>query len=124
MKPRKLNRKILVVVVGLFLLGVVPATSFAQGRGRGRGQEKKLERFVNGHDARDGRWDGRGPRIGRRTVISNVIIRQRLADRFRNRDFERNERFRNRELRRRSFDNDNFLRSQRLRHRHLYRRGF
>jgi hypothetical protein len=124
MKLRKLNRKILVLVAGLLLLAAVPATSFAQGRGRGRGQEKKLERFVNGHDARDGRWDGRGPRIGRRTVISNEIIRQRRADRFRDRDFERNERFRNRQLRRRGFDNDDFLRSQRLRHRHLNRRGF
>ena len=23
--------------------------------------DKKAEKFVNGHDARDGRWDGRGP---------------------------------------------------------------
>jgi hypothetical protein len=33
----------------------------AQGRGRGRGQEKKAGKFKNGHDARDGRRDGRGP---------------------------------------------------------------
>lgn len=124
MESMKRNRKILLVVASLCLLATLPATSFAQGRGRGRGQEKKLDKFVNGHDARDGRWDGRGPRIGRRSVISNAIIRQRRADRFRNRDFERNERFRNRELRRRGFDNDDFLRSQRLRHRHFHRRGF
>jgi len=122
MKSMKRNRKILLVVASLCLLATLPATSFAQGRGRG--QEKKLEKFVNGHDARDGRGDGRGPQIGRRSVISNEIIRQRRADRFRNRDFERNERFRNRELRRRGFDNDDFLRSQRLRHRHLNRRRF
>jgi hypothetical protein len=62
MKVRKLNRKILMIVAGLMLLAAVPATDFAQGRGRGQG--KKLDRFVNGHDARDGRWDGRGPRSG------------------------------------------------------------
>ena len=38
-----------------------------QGRGRGNKnkisqQERKNEKFRNGHDARDGRWDGRGPR--------------------------------------------------------------
>ncbi|HWQ34811.1 MAG TPA: hypothetical protein VNQ79_18325 [Blastocatellia bacterium] len=49
------------------------------GRGRGRerrhhdrgrthlppGQAKKADKFVNGHDARDGRWDGRGPKRNR-----------------------------------------------------------
>ena len=120
MNLMKRNRKMLLVVASLFLLAALPAMSV--GQGRGRGQEKKLDKFVNGHDARDGRWDGRGPRIGRRSVISNMIIRQRRADRFRNRDFERNQRFRNRELRRRSFDNDQFLRSQRSRR--WNRRGF
>jgi hypothetical protein len=34
-----------------------------QGRWRGRNKRnKKAEKFINGHDARDGRWDGRGPR--------------------------------------------------------------
>jgi hypothetical protein len=126
MKSIKLNRKILLAVASLILLAALPATSLAQGRGRGRGQEKKLDKFINGHDARDGRWDGRGPRIGRRSVISNVI-RQRRIDRIRNRDFERDQRFRNRSFerdqrfrhrvwRRHSFANDDFLRSQRLRH--------
>jgi hypothetical protein len=125
MKPKKLNRNILMLVAGLILLTAMPATNFAQGRSRNRGQQKKLDRFVNGHDARDGRWDGRGPRSARRSVISNVI-RQRRIDRLRNRNFERNDRFSNRrvELRRRNLDNNNFLRSQRLRNRRLYRRGF
>src|SRR5260370_36210576 len=87
MKSMKRNRKILLVVASLCLLATLPATSFAQGRGRGRGQEKKLDEFVNGHDARDGRWDGRGPGIGRRAAISNAISPQRPADKFRNRDF-------------------------------------
>ncbi len=29
---------------------------------RGRYLDKKDEKFINGHDARDGRWDGRGPK--------------------------------------------------------------
>ena len=30
-------------------------------------RSKKEEKFINGHDARDGRWDGRGPKFkGRR----------------------------------------------------------
>ena len=43
---------------------LLPAQGFAQGRGHGRGLAKKSEKFINGHDARDGRWDGRGPRTG------------------------------------------------------------
>jgi hypothetical protein len=35
-------------------------------QGRGRGQARKAAKFINGHDARDGRWDGRGP--GRRSI--------------------------------------------------------
>lgn len=49
-------------VVMLLLTVAVPSVSFGQGRGRGRGQSRKSEVFRNGHDARDGRWDGRGPR--------------------------------------------------------------
>ena len=124
MQLRKLNRKILLVVAGLILLVALPATSLAQGRGRGRRLDKKSSVFVNGHDARDGRWDGRGPQIGRRSVISNRIIRPRRLERIRNRDFERDQRLRNRVLRRRGLYNDNFLRSRRLRHRRLERRGF
>ena len=124
----KRNRKIFVALMCGLLLAALPVVTSAQGRGRGRGQEKKLEKFINGHDARDGRWDGRGPRYGRRTVVSNIIIRQRRADIFRNRAFTRNERLRSRrfELRRRGFDNDDFLRAQMLRHRQriIYRRGF
>ncbi|MEK6304592.1 MAG: hypothetical protein AABO41_28240 [Acidobacteriota bacterium] len=41
---------------------LMPGVGFAQGRGHGRGQIKKTGKFVNGHDARDGRWDGRGPK--------------------------------------------------------------
>jgi hypothetical protein len=52
----------LAMVVNLAL----PDMTFAkQGRGRFKDKfkDKKAEKFINGHDARDGRWDGRGPRV-------------------------------------------------------------
>jgi hypothetical protein len=123
MQLMKRNRKIVLGVVSLFLLAALPAMSF--GQGRGRGQDKKLDRFVNGHDARDGRWDGRGPGYSRRSLIGNEM-RQRRANRLRNRNFEMNDRFNNRRLRRRGFDNNQYLRSQRSRHwnRRFNRSGF
>jgi hypothetical protein len=44
----------------------VPSDVSAQGRGRGRGRGisvwgNKCDKFINCHDARDGRVDGRGP---------------------------------------------------------------
>ena len=55
----------LTVFLSVFVLVaslVIPTQAVAQGNGRGRGQAKKVDKFVNGHDARDGRLDGRGPR--------------------------------------------------------------
>ena len=49
MNLMKRNRKMLLVVASLVLLAALPATSFAQGRGRGRGQEKKLDKFSHIH---------------------------------------------------------------------------
>ena len=118
MKSMKHNRKIWLVVASLFLLAALPAMSFAQGRGRGQG--KKSDKFVNGHDARGGRWDGRGPSFGRRSVVSNRISRQQRSDRFRTQSLERDRAFRNRELRRRNVRNDSFLRWQRMRYRNRY----
>jgi hypothetical protein len=61
------------ILFALILVLAMPLVSFAQGRGRGRGRGldnlDKCGKFVNCHDARDGRWDGRGPRgsrVGRR----------------------------------------------------------
>jgi len=74
MRLMKGKRKIVLVLVSLFLLSALPTIASAQGRGRGRGQDKKLDKFVNGHDARDGRWDGRGPqgtRVGHRNRWGN-----------------------------------------------------
>ncbi len=49
-------------VIGLLIAGMFWAPVEGAAQGRGRGQAKKAVKFVNGHDARDGRWDGRGPR--------------------------------------------------------------
>jgi hypothetical protein len=45
----------------IFLLSI-PVYVSAQGRGHGQGLNKKSTKFVNGHDASNGRFDGRGPR--------------------------------------------------------------
>jgi len=58
----------LVAVTLLTVLAIAPDVS-AQGRGRGRGYGRggfsvwgnKCDKFINCHDARDGRVDGRGP---------------------------------------------------------------
>src|SRR6267154_6773794 len=117
MKLMKRNRKMWLVVASIFILALLPATSLSQGRGRG--QDKKLDKFVNGHDARNGRWDGRGPGYSRRTLIGNDM-RHRRSNRFRNQDFYGNDR------RRVWTINDQSLRSQRSRrwNRRLNRRGF
>ena len=100
------------MLFALIVLLASPATSLAQGRGRGHGNgrgpdlNKKQAKFINGHDARNGRWDGRGP-VRRASVLRNgVLVPRGVRVRNRNRDFD-NER-----------DNDRFLRHQlRIRHR-------
>jgi len=60
----KVNKRalslLLSVAFSMALALAVPVRGFSQGRGHG--QDKKAQKFINGHDARDGRWDGRGPR--------------------------------------------------------------
>jgi len=71
------------VFFGFVLLLALPAVSMAQGRGRGNGRgqgsnwDKKCAKFVNCHDARDGRVDGRGPVRG--TGISNIYRNRRYG---------------------------------------------
>lgn len=85
----------------LLLAVVIPTTAVGQGRGKrhGRGgvfgsSHNKCGKFVNCHDARDGRWDGRGPR---RDSLGNLIFRNR-RNRNRNRNLSdtwvRNRRYR------------------------------
>ena len=57
----RMNRTLLLIIFVLVWSFAVPAAGFAQGRG----PYKKSVKFINGHDARDGRWDGRGPRLQR-----------------------------------------------------------
>ena len=124
MKNLRERRPALVAILfALAVLLALSATSFAQGRGhgfgrgRGRGPDlfKKCGKFVNCHDARNGRLDGRGPRgvrVGRR-FRNDVFFRNRRIrrnnrsvifvprnrvriDRDNDRDFERNEIFRER----------------------------
>jgi len=63
----KLSRNVVGMLAVVLLLTIaVPTTSFGKDRGRrGRGRDwndRKCGKFVNCHDARDGRRDGRGPR--------------------------------------------------------------
>jgi hypothetical protein len=83
------------IILTILLAVVLPTTALGQGRGRGHGRggifgnpNNKCGKFVNCHDARDGRWDGRGPRG---TRVSNTILGRRLRFR-RNRNLN-NDRF-------------------------------
>jgi len=69
-----------IVVVSLLLMFAFSMEARAQGRGRGnRNWGNKCSKFVNCHDARDGRWDGRGP--NQRIGVTNIYRRH-----HRNRD--------------------------------------
>src|SRR5689334_6043909 len=57
---RRESRLLTTILFGIVLLFALPTVSIAQGRGRGSNWDKKCGKFVNCHDARDGRWDGRG----------------------------------------------------------------
>ena len=97
MKLLTSNKLLGILVVGLL---ITFASSGALGQGRGRRVshfDKKCEKFVNCHDARDGRVDGRGP--NRRSRFSNIFGRNRRdrdfenvsrRGRIRDRDFEHN----------------------------------
>ena len=63
-----------------FIIGVLAMPpGYGQGRGHAYGRDKKAYKFINGHDARDGRWDGRGPRprIGRIYGYNRYYYRDR-----------------------------------------------
>jgi hypothetical protein len=73
---RRTGLLIVTIIISIIaILWIVPADAVGQGRGRGGGQERKLDTFMNGHDARDGRFDGRGPQIGSRSIL--VVPRNR-----------------------------------------------
>jgi hypothetical protein len=88
-------KRALLLVAGLTLLSamVLPIDVSAQGRGRGKQNSnlgKKCEKFVNCHDARDGRWDNRGPRS--RNRLSDRYYSPYSRNRIRNRRIERRDR--------------------------------
>jgi len=86
MKPSTLSNVFGIVVFSLLMIFVVSTDTMAQGRGRRASHwDKKCSKFVNCHDASEGRWDGRGP--NRRFGSTNVFRRNR-----RNRDSDRFER--------------------------------
>src|SRR6185503_21218704 len=91
-----------ILVLGLVIFVGMSTEAMGQGRGRGRdrGFDKKCEKFVNCHDARDGRWDGRGPNRDRDSRFRNIFGRNR-RDRDRNDRWERRRRHRDRDWDRR-----------------------
>ena len=91
----------------LVLLMILSVSTDALGQGRRRRAaqlDKKCAKFVNCHDARDGRLDGRGP--NRNTSLSDRIFgrRRRDRDRDRDRDLDRITRRRRNRDRDRDFD--------------------
>jgi len=83
----KLKASNFFVIAALAVLVVVSASFEARGQGRNRratGLDKKCAKFVNCHDARDGRLDGRGPRRG--TDVDNWDWRRVRRDRDSDRD--------------------------------------
>ena len=55
-----MKRKLLQLVSALLIVCAFSIAAFAQGRGRGVGLGRRTDVFVNRHDARNGRFDGRG----------------------------------------------------------------
>ena len=92
MKPSTSTNVFGIVVLTLLMIFAVSINANAQGRGRRKGNwDKKCSKFVNCHDARDGRWDGRGP--NRRTGFTNVFRRNRRhhdSDRWERRRWRHN----------------------------------
>lgn len=86
MKPSTSTNIFGILVLGLLMIFTAATDTMAQGRGRRVSHwDKKCSKFVNCHDARDGRWDGRGPNRRGRSI--NIFRRNR-----RDRDFDRFER--------------------------------
>jgi len=81
LKLRTLRLALLTAALAIIVNLALSAVTFAHDkRWRGRVHDKKAEKFINGHDARDGRWDGRGPRFrfrSRRDRDERFILRDR-----------------------------------------------
>jgi hypothetical protein len=113
MVPKLVRNSLAVLIVFVMLALTVPSTAFGQGRGRRHRRGSihnsnwKCGKFVNCHDARDGRIDGRGPDRDR---FGNIIgVRRRHRRNWDNDDYWRNRRVR----RDRNFDRDLVMRGRR-----------
>ena len=83
-----ISRNVGIALLLLVMLLTVTYEAMGQGRGRRVSQsDKKCAKFVNCHDARDGRWDGRGPR--RRMALRDRVWRRNRRNHDRDRDFDR-----------------------------------
>ena len=104
MNSRNKNLLTRFLMLALVAFVALPLTAFAQGNGRGRG--KPTDVFVNGHDARDGRWDkNNGQRRGDRRSDNDEWRRQQ--ERNRQEEWRRQqERNRNNDDWRRNDDNN------------------
>jgi hypothetical protein len=80
-KNQKFWTKIGMLAVVAFL--VLPVSAFAQGKSQGRG--KPTDVFVNGHDARDGRWDKDNQQKQREAELQRQRARRHNDDYNRNR---------------------------------------
>ena len=103
-------------VLALLMMLSVSSEVLGQGRGRRVSRlDKKCSKFVNCHDARDGRLDGRGP--NRRAGFGDRIFRRNRRNRDDDRDWDRmsrRRRTRDRDRDRdRDFDRDPFWRGRR-----------
>jgi len=119
MKRIRSHRFILMLATAL-LIFAVPMLTAAQGRGRGlgRGHNKnwKCSVFVNCHDARDGRLDGRGPRANRIGFRNRIFAdRGRRVRVRRNRPFDNDVRFREGRFGNSQFGRERFMRRDQVR---------
>jgi hypothetical protein len=108
-KRQKFLTRVGMLAVVAFL--VLPVSAFAQGNGRGRG--KPTDVFVNGHDARDGRWDkNNGHKNRDRNRDNDEWRRRRQAEAQRQREIER-QRNNNDWWRNQGRNNDDYNRNRR-----------
>jgi len=98
LKLRTLRFALLAITLAIIVNLALSAVTFAHDKHwRGRAHDKKAEKFINGHDARDGRWDGRGPRFrfrdrrdrGPRFIFRDRRDRDEWRDRRRDGDWHR-----------------------------------
>jgi hypothetical protein len=99
------------ITFGVLMICLVSASALAQGRGRGNGQGRRVDAFNNGrarhdrfdnrgrnqnwkcgvfvncHDARDGRIDGRGPRVSSNSIFTSRGSRVGYRHRYNMNDY-------------------------------------